>query len=1158
MEKGRIRKYGLRLTVLMLVGVLAVLLSMNRSEAASSRVVNDYDELIQAFADGVEEISLGKDIYAPGGFEITGNISRRLDLNGHKLNINSNDLPRGYIVLRDGSLTICDSSSDESGEIGGGFNLGGFGGCIQVNGAKLTLESGTITSSNARYGGGVAVIRGGSFNMTGGAIQKCQIQAPSLLGYGGGVFVCDEGSTFTMSGGTIRANQEFTAAKGRGGGVAVMSGATFTMTGGCIGDHTVTGGANSISGDGAGVYVKGSTFDFLGGSVENNYTTKDGAGIYLDEGASFKMASPAEMYFNVASSGSSAGGALYIKNADCTISGGSIYQNSVGGESGGAIYIDPAQTKTVSITDTLIEENNSGENAGGIYVGGGGLGLNNVTLNNNSSYTKNGGGIYVDNSAVLIVTGGSFTGNTAVGGEAGSSTGLGGAIYQTGKSSVKLSGVKFTGNEANDGGAIYVGKEASCTIVDGKIADNKARSLNDNSNYVGGGIKADGTLTLGGAAVISGNGHYDKSGESLVRSSNVLLAGSSFIDFTTPLQKGAEIGVWKEGNYKRITKEYGRKDFEQWRDRPSTYFFSDDAAYFAAKEPSLEMDDDFFHEVFLINPDHKHELSVGNVVPATCVSGGQMTYYECSGCHHLFAESNGDREIDKSEVALSVDPNRHVGRKVETNVTKDPTCTENGEITVTVKCTACGKVLSENKREITALGHDFIPIYKDEDGNDGYGLKCRICGLSWFEKGAIPECNHEKYHKSGDGIEPKCLEGGRAEYFICEECGRHFLISENEGVEGLGVMLPYTDVEKNSEMLFIQPLGHDPEMEEVAPDGTGGTDPLWFVDDTTVIEPTCTEGGSHDEVTRCKRCQEAINRITVEDPPLGHDLSEPYIKDCYLIRECSRCDYIEAVLSHNMFEVQAVDPTCTTQGHKDFYVCLACNHMFDHESYHDHEMSVETSYSEVLLDALGHDFGEWELVEEPAANREGLEMRVCSRCEAIETRNIKSDVKYTFTKGDGSEWTRNSTGTLDFTVKRSYKDEDTFDTWFTGTVLVDDKELSEGDFSAAKGSVELKLSDSFLNTLKVGEHTITVVFADADVSAKFKVVEPAEEATVVPAKDGGGSSIDNSSPKTGDDTPVVVFVILAAVSAAAIIVCVVMKKRKKADPNDRRDNDDNA
>jgi hypothetical protein len=83
---------------------------------------------------------------------------------------------------------------------------------------------------------------------------------------------------------------------------------------------------------------------------------------------------------------------------------------------------------------------------------------------------------------------------------------------------------------------------------------------------------------------------------------------------------------------------------------------------------------------------------------------------------------------------------------------------------------------------------------------------------------------------------------------------------------------------------------------------------LWFVIQSTVehvpdqardekaFAPTCTQDGSHVEVTDCKACKKELSRESVTDPKLGHDWSEWILtvkpengKEGVETRTCSRC-----------------------------------------------------------------------------------------------------------------------------------------------------------------------------------------------------------------------------------------------------------------------------
>ena len=101
--------------------------------------------------------------------------------------------------------------------------------------------------------------------------------------------------------------------------------------------------------------------------------------------------------------------------------------------------------------------------------------------------------------------------------------------------------------------------------------------------------------------------------------------------------------------------------------------------------------------------------------------------------------------------------------------------------------------------------------------------------------------------------------------------------------------------------------------------------------------------------------------------------------------------------------------------------------------------------------------------------------------------------EYTITKGNAAKWTLKSTKTLSFTASGDFDK-------FLG-VSVDGKRISDSHYTAKKGSTVITLKNAYLNTLKTGEHTITIHFEDGKAEGIF---------TVLNASDG-------SNPNTGDN-----------------------------------------
>ncbi len=207
-----------------------------------------------------------------------------------------------------------------------------------------------------------------------------------------------------------------------------------------------------------------------------------------------------------------------------------------------------------------------------------------------------------------------------------------------------------------------------------------------------------------------------------------------------------------------------------------------------------------------------------------------------------------------------------------------------------------------------------------------------------------------------------------------------------------------------------------------------------------VVDATCTEAGSRDVVVTCDDCGEEISRNNETLPAIGHDLGEwaettaavaPTCTEAGATaietRTCSRCDYSEtrggeevAALGHTYAE-EVTAPTCTEAGYTT-YTCTRCGDTYTEagdpatghtaaeavvENNVDPTCTEAGSYDSVVycsvcgaeisretvdVDALGHDFGEWQSAGEgvaPTCTTDGVdggEIRYCSRCDATETR----------------------------------------------------------------------------------------------------------------------------------------------------------------------------
>ena len=131
-------------------------------------------------------------------------------------------------------------------------------------------------------------------------------------------------------------------------------------------------------------------------------------------------------------------------------------------------------------------------------------------------------------------------------------------------------------------------------------------------------------------------------------------------------------------------------------------------------------------------------------------------------------------------------------------------------------------------------------------------------------------------------------------------------------------------------------------------------------------------------------------------------------------------------------------------------------------------------------------------------------------------------VAYDIVNGDGSSWAVESGGTLVFTANGSFAK-------FVG-IRVDGKPVDKAHYEAKSGSTIITLKTSYLNTLSVGDHTITVVYTDGETEGTFKVQQK------------------SSNPKTDDYANVLLWTGMLLMSMVAMTVLIMNRKRVSYKP----------
>lgn len=195
-----------------------------------------------------------------------------------------------------------------------------------------------------------------------------------------------------------------------------------------------------------------------------------------------------------------------------------------------------------------------------------------------------------------------------------------------------------------------------------------------------------------------------------------------------------------------------------------------------------------------------------------------------------------------------------------------------------------------------------------------------------------------------------------------------------------------------------------------------------------------------------------------------------------------------------------------------------------------------------VIDKAEHTF-EW-VVDKPATvEAKGKKHQECAVCrEKGKTEEI-AILRPEITDGKGQ--TMVVEAAKDLTFRSSAPLE------FFQKVLVDDKEVAAENYELTKGSTIVTLKASFLNTLGVGEHKLSVVSSTGTAETTFTVAEAAKPApgqtttttttttaTSKPKKKDGKSAL----PASGDSAYVMAGAVLAA-GVAALLLALVVKRR---------------
>lgn len=390
-----------------------------------------------------------------------------------------------------------------------------------------------------------------------------------------------EGEAFTIGGASRIRFEHITITGGEMGGIEVNEGATVTLGQGAV----VSGNSRKYGG---GIKVSKGTLVLQGNALVTKNSANAGGGIAVLGSGTILMKDNALVSENEASTNDEGkdgeGGGVYAEAAEITMEGNAaIVKNE--GYWGAGLYIDNKSALVMregaSIRENSVffkKDGSYGGSGGGVYL------LGSLTMRDTSVISGNaalfGGGIYIDNTTVVMEDRSAIKDNKAVAGIKDDGTlfgGFGGGINvgKNGKLTMKgessLAGnsglfggglrvfstaqaalegrASITGNEARrnteqkyggSGGGVYVNTDGTITLKD-------STAVRDNNAFWGGGIDLYGVLVLEGKAAITGNtvGAYQGGGVYVNANEGGVITGDESLISGNEAAEGADIYTTK-------------------------------------------------------------------------------------------------------------------------------------------------------------------------------------------------------------------------------------------------------------------------------------------------------------------------------------------------------------------------------------------------------------------------------------------------------------------------------------------------------------------------------------------------------------------------------------------------------------------------------------